>query len=208
MNKIFTLLGTALLLGIVACNNKHEVIPAPVPEADLECSCKATIDGVEYEYADTCTYDNIKNISTNGTSTALYKTKVNAMPNSNLSSGFELEMKTLSWIDDGSNLPSTEEWKSYFQNNLDPYYYIDDALSPDGVSIKWIDPQGNVWNSDTVTTECPAIDILYTAMEHDSDDVYNYMKFRAVFNCAMIRDDNSDTICIQNGVMKTAFRRE
>jgi hypothetical protein len=208
MNKIFTLLGTALLLGTVSCNNQHEVIPRPLAEADLECSCSATIDGIEYEYADTCTYDNIKNISTNGTSTALYKTKVNALPNSSLFSGVELQMKTLSWIDDGSNSPSTEDWKAYFKNNLDPNYYIDDALSADGVSVKWIDPQGNVWNSDTTLTDCPAVDFLYTAMEHDSDEFYNYMKFRAVFNTTLIRDNNSDTICIQNGVMKTSFRRE
>jgi hypothetical protein len=209
MNRIFTLLGTALLLGSVACNNRHEVVPAPLPEADLECSCKATIDGVEYEYIDTCTYDNNKNISTSSNSTARYSAKVNALPGANLSSGFELEMRTISWVDDGSNLPATEEWKDYFRNNLDPNYYIDDALSPNGVTVTWIDPQGGVWKSDTVSTECPAIDFLFTAMEHDSDDVYNYMKFRAVFNGPLIKQGGTpDTVCVQNGVMKTAFRRE
>ena len=117
MNKFFTLLGTGLLLGSVACNNRHEVVPAPLHEADLECSCKATIDGVEYEYIDTCTYDNKKKISTSSNSTALYSANVYALPGANLSSGFELEMRTISWVDDGSNLPATEEWKDYFRNN-------------------------------------------------------------------------------------------
>lgn len=204
MNKLFTFLGTGLLVGLLSCNNQHEVVPAPLPVADLECSCEANIDGVEYEYTDTCSYDNEKTINTTGTSRGIYSAEVQ---NQAMNQGFELEMRTLEWIDDGSNFPTTEEWKAYFENNMDPNYYIDDNYSTNGVIIKWTDPNGDLWLSDT-TQKCSAIDFLYTSMEHDSDQTGNYMKFRAVFNCPLIKSDNSDTICVENGIMKTSFRRE
>lgn len=113
MNKLFTTLTVGgLLLGAASCNNQHEIIPAPVPSVELECSCTATIDGVDYEYTDTCTYDNIKNISTSGTSTAKYMANVE---NSQMSQGLQVQMQTLEWVDDGSNNPTTEEWKAFLK---------------------------------------------------------------------------------------------
>lgn len=203
MTKLFTLLSGGLLLGAISCNNQHEVIPPPLQVASLECSCKATIDGAAYEYADTCTYDNTKTITT-GTSTARYTAVVQE---SSMTQGFELEMRTLEWVDDGSNFPTVEEWKAYFENNMSPDYYINDALNSNGVTVKWTDPNGDLWQSDT-TLFCSGIDFVYTTMESDSDQTGNYMKFRAVFNCPLIKFDGSDTVCLENGVMKTSFRRE
>jgi len=208
MNKLFTLLGAGLLLGAISCNNQHEVIPPPLQVADLECSCNATVDGIAYEYVDSCTYDNTKTITT-GTSTARYSTKVSQpiIQGAGFTEGIELEMRTLEWVDDGSNFPTVEEWKAYFENNLNPDYYISDALNSNGVSIKWTDPNGDLWQSDT-TLFCSGIDFVYTTMASDSDQTGNYMKFRAIFNCPLIKFDNSDTVCLENGVMKTSFKRE
>ena len=75
MNKLFTLLGTGLLLSFMACNNQHEVIPAPLPVADLDCSCTANVDGVIKEYSDSCTFDTEKTISSS-TSRASYSTEI------------------------------------------------------------------------------------------------------------------------------------
>jgi len=203
MNKLFSLLAGGLLLATFSCNNKHEVIPPPLKVAELDCSCKATVDGILYEYTDTCRYDNQKTINSTSLSEGRYSTKIE---NASMNQGFEIEMRNLEWFDDGSNLPTVEEWKLFFNTNLSPLYYVDDNLSSNGVTVKWTDPTGVVWSSDT-TSVCSPIDFLYTSMEHDSDATGNYMKYKAVFNCAL-KNASGDVICVENGVVKTSFRRE
>jgi len=203
MNKLFNFFGTGLLLATISCNDQHEVIPPPLPVAELECSCKATIDGVLKEYSDSCKFDNQKTIPSTGLSSASYSTEIK---NAALTEGFEIEMKEIQWLDVGNNLPTTDEWEAYFQSNMDPEYYVDDNLSIHGVTIKYVDAFGTLWMSDTISA-CSSVDILYTQMELDSDLTGNYMKFKAVFNCPM-RNASGDTICVENGVIKTSFKRE
>ena len=203
MNKIFSLLSATLLLATVSCNDQHEVVPPPLPVAELECSCKATVDGVLKEYNDSCRYDNEKTIPTTGLSMASYSTEIK---NAALTEGFEIEMKEIQWLDGGNNLPTTAEWEAYFQNNMTPEYYIDDNLSHNGITIKYTDQFGTLWISDT-TSACTPIDFVYTQMELDSDLTGNYMKFKAVFNCPL-RNALGDTLCVENGLIKTSFRRE
>jgi hypothetical protein len=204
MKKLFILFVGGLLLISTSCNNQHEVVPPPLKQADLECSCNATIDGAVYEYSDTCTYDNEKTINTSSASKGIYTAKV---LDAQLSQGVEVSLRTLEWLDDGSNNPTIEEWKSFFETNTNPNYYVDDALSPNGVVVKWTDPNGVVWHSDT-TLVCGGIDFIFTEFTHDSDQTGNYMKFKAIFNCPLLKADLSDTICLENGVIKTSFKRE
>lgn len=202
MNKLFTLLGTGLFLSITSCNNQHEVVPPPLPVAELECSCKGIVDGELKEYSDTCRYDNEKTISSS-TSRASYTAEIK---NAALTEGFEIEMKEIQWLDVGNNIPTTEEWEAYFLANLDPEYYVDDALSPNGVTIKYTDEFGTLWTSDTVSG-CSSIDFVFASMELDSDLTGNYMKFKGVFNCPL-RNALGDTICVENGIVRTSFKRE
>lgn len=202
MNKLFTILGAGLFLSVVSCNNQHEVIPPPLPVAELECSCKATVDGVLKEYTDSCRYDNEKTISSS-VSFASYSAEIK---NAALTEGFEIEMKEIEWFEVGNNLPTTDEWEAYFLANMDPEYYVDDMLSHNGVTIKYTDQFGTLWISDTVSG-CSSIDFVYTEMERDSDATGNYMKFKGIFNCPL-RNALGDTICVENGVVKTSFKRE
>lgn len=203
MNKLFTLLGTGLLLIVTSCDNQHEIVPPPLPVAELECSCKANIEGVLKEYSDSCKYGNVKTISSSGLSYASYNTEVK---NSALTEGFEIEMKEIQWLDGGNNLPTTEEWEAYFLGNMDPNYYVDDNLSHNGITIKYVDEFGVLWINDTVSG-CSSIDFVYTEMELDSDLTGNYMKFKGMFNCPL-RNALGDTICIENGIIETSFKRE
>jgi len=203
MNKLFTLLGTGLFLSITSCNDQHEVIPPPLPVAELECSCKGTVDGVFKEYTDSCRYDNEKTISSSGLSFASYTTEIK---NTALTEGFEIEIKEIQWLDGGNNLPTTAEWEDYFLGNMSPEYYVDDNLSHNGVTIKYIDAFGTLWISDTVSG-CSSIDFSFIKMELDSDATGNYMKFKGIFNCPL-RNALGDTICVENGVVKTSFKRE
>lgn len=204
MNKLFTLIGSIALLGFFSCNNKHEVVPAPLKSAELECSCKATIDGSVYEYTDTCTYDNAKVINTSGLSKGVYSALVQ---NAQMTEGVVLSLRSLQWLDDGSGNPTVEEWKDFFDNNTNPNYYVNDNLNINGVKVEWTDANGVVWHSDT-TLYCSGIDFVFIEFTHDSDQTGNYMKFRGIFNCPLIKADNSDTICLENGVIKSSFKRE
>lgn len=204
MNKLFTLLGSVALLSFFSCNNKHEVVPAPLKTAELECSCKATIGGSVYEYTDTCTYDNEKVINTSGLSKGIYSAIVQ---NAQMSEGVVVSLRTLEWLDDGSSNPTVEEWKDFFDANTAPNYYVNDNYNINGVKVEWTDANGVVWHSDT-TQFCSGIDFVFTEFTHDSDQTGNYMKFRGIFNCPLIKADDSDTICLENGVIKSSFKRE
>ena len=204
MNKLFTLLGSVALLSFFSCNNKHEIVPAPLKTAELECSCKATIGGSVYEYTDTCTYDNEKVINTSGLSKGIYSAIVQ---NAQMSEGVVVSLRTLEWLDDGSSNPTVEEWKDFFDANTAPNYYVNDNYNINGVKVEWTDANGVVWHSDT-TQFCSGIDFVFTEFTHDSDQTGNYMKFRGIFNCPLIKADDSDTICLENGVIKSSFKRE
>jgi len=202
MNKLFTLLGTGLFLSIMSCNNQHEVIPPPLPVADLDCSCKATVDGVLKEYSDSCRYDNEKTIA----SSLSHATYIAKVTNAALTEGFEIEMGDIQWNDFGNNLPTTAEWENYFLENMSPEYYVDDNLSYDGIRIRYTDEFGTEWTNDTVSG-CSSIDFSFVEMELDSDATGNYMKFKGIFNCPL-RNAIGDTICVENGIVKTSFKRE
>lgn len=201
MKKLSTILSGLIMFGaIVSCKDKHEIIPPPLKTADLECSCKAKIDNVDYTYSDTCTYNNSKNIITSSNSTAQYRTNIQ---NGAMNQGITMEMRSLTWVDDGSNNPNIESWKSYFTSNMSPNYSMDNNAN--GVVVKWTDPFGVIWTSDTMSV-CP-VNFLYTEMEHDSDATGNYMKFRAVFNCTL-KNPDGDSKCLENGVVSSSFKRE
>ena len=44
-------------------------------------------------------------------------------------------------------------------------------------------------------------------MELDSDATGNYMKFSGEFSCPL-KNSLGDVICVENGVIKTSFKRE
>ena len=141
-----------------------------------------------------------KTIASSGQAFASYNTKIN---NAALTEGFEIEMKEIEWLDVGNNLPTTQEWEDFFLDNMDPEYYVDDNLSLNGVTVKYVDEFGVFWSSDTISA-CSSVDFVFAAMVLDSDLTGNYMKFKGIFNCPL-RNALGDTLCVENGVVKTSF---
>lgn len=191
---------------LTACTD-HEVIPPPVPIVDLDCMCEGTITNqfgdTSFTYNDTCTFSSTKTINTGSFSHAEYNTQ---MWNAAMNGGFELEMRSLYWNDDGSNNPTSTDWQAYFNGNLSPVYAP--AATADGIILRWTDPNGLVWTSDTGSV-CLS-NFTYNLFTYDSDTTGEYMQFDAVAHGHLVNDDITmdSTICFSNLHMKSAFRRE
>ena len=196
------------VLFMASCTD-HEVIPPPVPLVDLDCLCEGTLDGfggtdTSFTYDDTCKYSSTKTISTISLSNAEYQTQI---LNLAMNQGVELEMRSVYWTDDGTNNPTSADWQAYFEGNLLPVY--SENQNADGVIVRWTDPNGKIWVSDTGSV-CIK-NFTYNLFTYDTDTTGEYMKFDAVFNCRMLNSDYGvidSARCLTNGHIKSAFRRE
>ena len=206
MKKLFILCGFVGLLGLNSCTD-HEVIPPPLPLVDLNCDCEATINDSVVKYQDSCYYESVKNIVTGGVSTARYRTRLEEI---DIPGGLELEARTLSWTDDGTNNPTLEEWRSFFTDNTSPNF--SDNVGHSGVVVRWTDPNGNIWESDTSVVGAICIQsFTYNILVNEKDVTGDYMQFDATFDCMLKNSDYGvvDSIkCLTGARMRSAFRLE
>jgi hypothetical protein len=206
MKKTLTFGVIAGLAMLTSCTD-HEVIPPPVPLVDLGCLCEGTITTQNGDssvtYSDTCTFASTKTISTVSLSNAEYKTQI---WNAAMNQGFEVEMRSLYWNDDGSNNPTSTDWQAYFNGNLNPSYAP--TAVEDGVIVRWTDPNGRIWTSDT--GQVCLSNFSYNLFTYDSDTTGEYMEFVAVLNGRMLNSDMTidSSICFSNIQVKSAFRRQ
>jgi hypothetical protein len=193
------------LLFMISCTD-HEVIPPPVPLVDLDCLCEGTIQTMtgdsSFTYDDTCTYSSTKTINTISNSEAQYQTQ---MMNAGMNQGWEVEMRSLYWNDDGTNNPTSTDWQAYFNGNMNPVYAP--TANEDGVLLRWTDPNGKVWVSDT--GQVCISNFTYNLFTYDKDTTGEYMKFDAVFNGRVLNSDYGtvdSARCVSNVHIKSAFR--
>ena len=198
--------GLAAGLLVFASCTDHEVIPPPVPLVDLDCLCEGTIQTMtgdsSFTYDDTCTYSSTKTINTIAQSEAQYQTQI---MNGGMNQGWELDMRSLYWDDQGDNNPTSTEWQAYFNGNMNPV--IAPTPLEDGVVLRWIDPNGFTWVSDTGSV-CVS-DFTYNLFTYDKDTTGEYMKFDAVFSGRMLNSDYGtvdSARCVSNVHIKSAFR--
>lgn len=204
MNKLLILSGFAGLISLMIGCEEHEIVPPPVPLVDLKCACDAVINDSTVQYTDTCRYFSTKSIITGGLSNAQYSTTIQK---SNLVQGVKLEIRSLEWTDDGSNTPTLEQWKDFFDANLSPNYSPNST--DNGVVVYWTDPNNKIWVSDTGSV-CFS-DFNFVSMIQDSDTTGDYMLFEASFSCKLKNSDYgiTDSVkCLENGYIKSAFRLE
>jgi hypothetical protein len=207
MKKNFFTGIAAGLLVITSCTD-HEVIPPPVPLVDLDCLCEGTIETMNgdsaFSYNDTCTFSSTKTINTIAQSEAQYQTQI---MNASMNQGWELDMRSLYWNDDGTNNPTSTEWQAYFNGNMNPVWA--DNPNSDGIVAKWTDPNGFTWVSDTATA-CFS-NFTFNLFTYDKDTTGEYMEFDAVFSGRMLNSDYGvvdSARCVSNVHIKSAFRLE
>lgn len=192
------------LMSLNACTD-HEVIPPPLPLVDLNCDCEATINDSSVTYTDSCYYSSEKVIVTGGVSKAQYKTRIE---DEDTPGGLELEVRSINWVDDGTNNPSLSEFKSFFVDNPTPVF--SGGINHNGVVIRWTDPNGKVWISDTTTSVCIE-NFVFNTLIQESDTLADWMQFDANVSCKLINSDYGvvDSIkCLTGGKIRSAFKLE
>ncbi|MFT5819611.1 MAG: hypothetical protein ACI8ZM_000836 [Crocinitomix sp.] len=206
MRNLYILFGFAGLAALSSCTD-HEVIPPPVPLVDLNCECEADIGDstATVTYTDSCYYQSFKSIVTEGVSNARYMTSVE---DEDVPGGLEIEIRSINWTDDGTNNPSLEEWKTFLNDNANPNY--SDNAGHMGVAVRWIDPNGQTWASDTTASICLESFVFNTLIQ-ESDTTGKYMQFDATFNCTLLNSSygTPDSLkCLENGHVRSAFKLE
>jgi hypothetical protein len=198
-------LSTTLLL-FISCI-EHEVIPAPQPVIELECSFSATINGNAYSLIENiggmyCESTKSKEINPSPQlSTATY----NAIKKSDIQLDYiNVSLGKLSFNADIEPDPALEQFSTFFNSNINPNF-SEGAVA--GVEIVFRDAAGSLWFSNPASTNPQ--NFTFTSLIQESDDLNDYMKFNATFTCYMYNNlaNPTDSIHVENAVFKSHFKR-
>lgn len=171
------LIGTLMMSSCI----KHEVIPAPEPEVDLDANFEGLIGGSFIEYTENVDgYYGLSELATqsaSGTSNAQYSF---SMISASELSSIKISMGSLTWNDaSGATIPALSLFNNFFQANNTPVY-SNGALS--GFEVTWRDASGIEWTSDEASPlQDVTIDPLSIVQESDASG--DYSKFTMTFNC-------------------------
>ncbi len=201
------IIGGFVALGMLSFNacRDHVVVPPPLPIVELNCDCSAKINDSLVTYTDSCKYDSEKIVVSGGVSEAQYKTRIE---DDDIEGGLELEIRSLNWLDNGSNNPTLNEFKNFFIDNPTPGF--SGGINHDGVVVRWTDPNGNVWVSDTAESVCME-NFVFNTLIQESDVIGDWMQFDADVSCKLINSDYGvvDSIkCLEDGKIRSAFKLE
>lgn len=206
MKKLSTLILMIALLGVQSCV-EHEVIPPPKPQVDLECSFSATIDSADYELLEDingfyCDPAQEKIILPNPQPSSVKY--LAAIRSGEQLDYIQLKIGKLLFSADISPDPSEEDFKNFFEANADPDYSID---AENGVQVAFRDNAGNVWMSTPNSQDFLSFD--FSALDYETDEEGDYMKFTASFSCNLYDDieDPTDTVVVENAIYKGYFKR-
>ena len=173
-------LGLIGTLFITSCI-KHEVIPAPEPQVDLDAHFEGLVGGSFLEYTENVDgYYGLSELATQsagGVSNAQYTFSM--ISPSELPS-IKISMGSLTWNDaSGATIPALTLFNSFFQANDAPAY-SNMALS--GFQVTFRDASGLDWKSDEASpVQNVYIDPLSIVQESDANG--DYSKFNMTFDC-------------------------
>lgn len=160
---------------------KHEVIPAPEPEVDLDAHFQGLIGGSYIEYTENVDgYYGISELATQsagGVSNAQYSFSM--ISPSELTS-IKVSLGSLTWNDaSGATIPALTLFNSFFKSNDTPAY---SNLAASGFEVSFRDASGLEWKSDELSpTQNVTIDPLSILQESDASG--DYSKFNMTFDC-------------------------
>jgi len=205
--KFFNFLVAISVLSLLNSCIEHEVIPAPKPVVELECSFSATIEGAAYNLIEDvggmfCEATKSKEINPSPqASTATY----NAAMSSDVQLDFiQISVGKLSFNADVDADPSLSQFTTFFNANVSPAFA---AAGNGGVEVVFRDAAGNVWFSDPASVNPQSF--AFTSLVQESDEDGDYMKFEAAFSCTLVDDLIAPTasISVQNAIYKAHFKR-
>ena len=171
------LMGTLLISSCI----KHEVIPAPEPEVDLDAHFEGLIGGSFIEYTENVDgYYGLSELATqsaSGISNAQYSFSM--VSPSELTS-IKISLGSLVWNDaSGATTPALNLFITFFKSNDIPLY---SNLAVAGFEVTFRDASGLNWTSDEASPlQAVTIDPLSIVQESDASG--DYSKFNMTFEC-------------------------
>src|SRR5690554_6100781 len=186
---------------------KHEVIPPPPVKVELPASFKGTLEGASYEIIKDvngyyCESTQAKEIlPTHQPSKITYYSSIKSDKQLDF---VQISLGKLNFNADVSITPSVEDFKMFFNNNVNPSFK---SGAEGGVEIVYRDGQGGVWYSDEAST-LPQ-DFTFTSLVQESDEKGDYMIFTAKFNVSLVNSilSPTDTIVFENATFEGFFKR-
>lgn len=205
--KYSKILSVFFATAILFSCTEHEVIPPPEVVVELNCSFKATIEGVDYELTQEvdgyfCEPAQAKEILPNPQPSTI--TYYSALKSDVQMDYLQVGIGKLTFNADANIDPTIEQFSSFFNSNSDPQYSID---AENGVEIVFRDASGDVWKSYQDSEEPQ--NFSFISLNQESDEEGDYMKFVATFSLEMYDDLEAptDTLLIEDGVFEGYFKR-
>ncbi len=218
--KFYIMKYATLLIGSAFLFNsciKHEVIPAPVPHADLKVHFKGLINFTDTEYT-----ENVEGFAGYAT-----KAKFTVPSPSPSSCTYYSEMKStsgkaikvgigaLEWDASVSSDPTTAQFDAFHNLNVTPTYATGTLA---GFIVTYKDAGSLVWTSKGTPWHLDQ-NVTFSNLYQESDEDGHYSKFRVIFNTFVYRTYQlppvapaivglftTDSLRIQNGTYDGWFQ--
>lgn len=207
---IFRLSCVSLVVFSFSSCIEHEVIPAPIPKADLSCHFSGTVNNTFVELT-----ENVQGYKLNPSKSTLlnpspqlssvkYYADMSSLENA---ISVRVGLGSISWDDAGSaGVPPLNVFNSFFTTNTTPAY-SDGSVA--GFEISYRDGSGGIWVSKQNSVNPHTV--TFSAINQESDANGDYSKFICEFNCYVYRINPQtsllDSMRIQNGRLEGWFDR-
>lgn len=205
--KKFTLSLLSLALLGASCV-EHEVIPPPKPEVELECSFTASINEMDYDLVEQvngffCDPTQAKIL--NPSPQPSFVTYFASIRSQDELDYIQIKLGRLQFNADMEPEPSVEDFETFFMANVTPGF-AEEANG--GIEVVFRDNAGQVWMSNPLSLEPQ--NFLFSAVNLESDDDNDYMKFIANFNCYLYSNIENppagDSIHMENAIYRGYFK--
>ena len=160
---------------------EHEVIPAPTPEVELNCSFEGNIGGAFVQYTENVNgyscFPSISKQTSGGITSAQY---LFSMRSATEIPYVQIGLGSISWDDPtGTEIPALSLFNSFFAT-YDLPNYSDYAYN--GFEVAYVDAVGDVWRSSEVSVP-QDVEFELSSIKQESDVSGDYSKFICNFNC-------------------------
>jgi hypothetical protein len=210
MNLKKSIWSLSLVAFVAASCIEHEVIPPPKPQVELECSFTATIQGEDYDLVEQvqgffCDPTQAKIL--NPSPQPSFVTYFASIRSQEQLDYLQIKLGRLQFNADMQPDPSVENFQNFCMSNVNPNFA---EGANGGVEIVFRDNLSQVWTSYPASTQPQSF--VFTAMNLESDDDNDYMKFIATFTCYLYNNlDNpsaGDSILVENGIYRGYFKHK
>lgn len=184
---------------------EHEVIPPPVPMADLSAHFYGVINGAEIELTENVL--GYYNESTKAKiilpppqfSSAVYYSE---MHSAQVATSIKIGLGSVSWDASLAMDPSLNAFNGFFQTNMTPLYSNSGAT---GFEVTYRDGFGVEWVSDEASVNIQNVE--FTGIVQESDSTGDYSSFVCNFDCYAYNFNHTDSVKIENAVYQGWFKR-